>query len=246
MINKIVQQNRDRVKKHLEQKKSEGFRRLSCFISGLAFEWLQVLKQETGQSTGDLIESLLVAGISPCKEREPEKQISEDTHIDDMDKFSTNSTELIYQSIQVENVENQKTNSTSGEPGNTGMVEKVENGENCFRENSEKEKDADTMEPDQEKEPEKTATVAVEQSLGQHLQPLIDLSRYDLNNLTIANRDRITLQLHEAYPDRTHSQMRIDFLNENGILLNGNPWTKKQLTDQLCRARERQKAWQEK
>ncbi len=60
MEDKAAVQNRKRVKRHLEQKKESGFKRISCFISPEAYQRLQVMKQETEQATGELIEFLLM------------------------------------------------------------------------------------------------------------------------------------------------------------------------------------------
>ncbi|MBF0259851.1 MAG: hypothetical protein HQK62_13650 [Desulfamplus sp.] len=76
--------------------------------------------------------------------------------------------------------------------------------------------------------------------------PVLDFSEYDLQNLSIDDRDRIIFQVSELYPGRQHAQLRVDILNQNGVLFNGSTWTKKQFKDQLSRAQERIKIKQEK
>lgn len=97
------------------------------------------------------------------------------------------------------------------------------------------------LELDSELEPEPPVKTGAEEEPKPHKEALqkLDLSGYDLQNLSIDDRDQIIFKVYELYPERQQAQLRVDLLNQNEILFNGNPWTKKQFTDQLSRARER-------
>ncbi|CCK82420.1 uncharacterized protein TOL2_C42640 [Desulfobacula toluolica Tol2] len=58
---------------------------------------------------------------------------------------------------------------------------------------------------------------------------ILDLSKIDPQNMTIKDRDKIVFQLYDAYPEKGQAQERIDLLNGTGILLNGQPWTIKNI-----------------
>jgi len=60
-------------------------------------------------------------------------------------------------------------------------------------------------------------------------------------NITREDRDRLVLKLYEQFPGKTQAKDRIRALNDAGILLNGEPWTTKQYSDQLNLARKRAK-----
>ncbi|MBF0258669.1 MAG: hypothetical protein HQK62_07510 [Desulfamplus sp.] len=169
MDDKAAIQNRNRVKKHLEQKLNDGFKRISCFIPEAVYQRLQEIKQDTGQTTSQLIEALVMGKRG---------DVIKASNVNDS-SFPCKENVLIH-----------------------------------------------------EEDPEK----------HKETSPVLDFSEYDLQNLSIDDRDRIVLKLHALYPKQKHAQLRIDFLHENGVLFNGNPWTKKQFSDQLSRARERMKA----
>ncbi len=72
-------------------------------------------------------------------------------------------------------------------------------------------------------------------------QPADILDGIDPENLTVEDRDRLVLKLHEQFPDKTQAKHRIKVLNDAGVLFNGKPWTTKQYSDQLHIARKRAK-----
>ncbi len=67
------------------------------------------------------------------------------------------------------------------------------------------------------------------------------LEGIDPDNISIEGRNRLVLNLQEAYPGKKEAQSRVDILNTAGILFNGEPWTTKQFSDQRSMAKKRVK-----
>ncbi|SLM28245.1 hypothetical protein MTBBW1_1290026 [Desulfamplus magnetovallimortis] len=206
MIDKSAQQNRNRVKKHLEQKINDGYKRISCFISGAAYQQLQTLKQESKQATGALIESLIMNNDIPLpctvNSGKPDA-MQENENIPQNTPLEFNEPELnINTKVHIDKPEKQQ-------------IKHSETDGSLF--------------PDESNN-----------DLHSQLQQIINsLTGDQKGNIDIETRDKVMFLVHDLYPGRSGSKMRIAFMNDNGILYNGRKWKTKDFSDQIVRGRER-------
>lgn len=103
-------------------------------------------------------------------------------------------------------------------------------------------KDSNQADDIKAQEPEETTPPAIEYPDQPTSKSIPDiLEGIAPENITREERDQLVLKLYEEYPDKAQAKDRIRVLNDAGILLNGEPWTTKQYSDQLNLARRRVK-----